>query len=163
MNDEADKGKLNKFICKNYETDEKGDISLWNFVWQSIEFILAICVIKVLMIGTVIIIGAVVFTLPGFMIQSVINNTLDVPITASTVIISITADVVIIAIILLIKWSMDVNVAHCPVKEEFCGESSQKRLVDPCKYSNTCKFTKCQNHGDKSGNKPRDQWWGYTD
>lgn len=118
MNDEADKGKLNKFICENYTTDEKGDISLWNFGWQSIEFIFAFCVLGVLIIGGAIIIVAVVFTLPGFIIESIYGGSFDSPTTASTVIISVAADVVIIIIILLIELSMKVKVAHCPVKEE---------------------------------------------
>lgn len=117
MNDETDKGKLNKFICKNYTTDENGDISLWSFGWQSIEFIIAICVIGVLICAGVSILLCVVFTLPGFIMQCVIDNTLDVPITASTVIISVAVDVVIMTIILLIDLSMKVSVAHCPVKE----------------------------------------------
>ena len=118
MNDETDKGKLNKFICKNYTTDEKGDISLWSLGWQSIEFIIAICVIGVLICFSIVILGAVVFTLPGFIMESVYFGSFDVPFTALTVVFSIAIDVVIIVIILLIKFSMKVKVAHCPVKEE---------------------------------------------
>lgn len=118
LDNETDKGNLNKFICKTYDVDEMGDISLWSFGWQSTIYIILTCILGVLIGACVVMLGFIVFILPGFVIQCVIDNTLDSPITASTVIISLAAHVVIIAIILLIKLSMKVNVAHCPVKEE---------------------------------------------
>lgn len=167
--------KINRMICEHYTTDKNDDVSLWSFIIQTIckflDFIIQLVTVMVICISIVAVL-IVIFLLPGSIVQCVLERTLEAQITYMTPVISVIVYTFTIGFVLFLKWCANVKVAHCDVrkekktkviKEEYCGESSRKKLSSPCKYSDACEFTKCQNHKENFPKRPRDQWWGYTD
>lgn len=167
--------KINRVICKYYVPDENDDVSLWSFIGQTfnklLNFIKYLIPILAICISILAILIFILF-LPGLIVQCILERTLDPQTTYMTPVISVITYAFTIGFVLFLKWTARIKVAHCDVrkekktkvrKEEFCGESSRKKLNAPCKYSDVCEFTKCQNHKENFPKRPRDEWWGYTD